>query len=121
VWLRPLAEACGRQPTDAQVGNTMIDLTPVQTEIASICKTIGIKRLELIGSAARDDFCSDSSDIDVLIEFDGAHDLFHRYFACKRQLEELFKRKVDVVQVGAVKNPYMKQSIERDRVVVYAA
>jgi predicted nucleotidyltransferase len=103
------------------VENTMIDLTPMQTEIESICQALAVKRLELIGSAARDDFCSDSSDIDVLVEFDGAHDLFRRYFACKRRLEELFKRKVDVVQAGAVKNPYVKQSIERDRVLVYGA
>ena len=99
----------------------MIDLTPMQTEIVAICETLAIKRLELIGSAARDDFCVASSDIDVLVEFDGAHDLFHRYFECKRRLEALFKRKVDVVQAGAVKNPYVRQSIERDRILVYGA
>lgn len=99
----------------------MINLTPMRTEIESICKTLAIERLELIGSAARDDFCLASSDIDVLIKFEGTHDLFHRYFECKRRLEELFGRKVDVVQAGAVKNPYVRQTIERDRVLVYGA
>ena len=74
----------------------MIDLTPMQAEIESLCKTLAIKRLELIGSAARDDFCLARS-------------------------EELFGRKVDVVQAGAVKNPYVRQTIERDRVLVYGA
>ncbi len=99
----------------------MIDLTPMQTEIAAICMALAIKRLDLIGSAARDDFCLASSDVDVLIEFDGADDLFHRYFECKRRLEALFGRKVDVVQANAVKNPYIRQTIERDRILVYGA
>ena len=99
----------------------MMDLTPMQTEIESTCKTLAVKRLELIGSAARNDFCLASSDIDVLVEFEGTHDLFHRYFECKRRLEDLFKRNVDVVQAGAVKNPYVRQSIERNRVLVYGA
>lgn len=97
----------------------MIDLTPMQAEIESTCKILAIKRLELIGSAARDDFNLASSDIDVLIEFEGTHDLFQRYFECKRRLEALFGRKVDVVQAKAVKNPYVRQTIERDRVLVY--
>ena len=99
----------------------MIDLTPLQAEIADICRELAIKRVELIGSAARDDFCHESSDIDVLVEFEGTDDLFQRYFDLKKRLESLFGRKVDVVQAGAVKNPYIRQTMERDRILVYGA
>jgi predicted nucleotidyltransferase len=99
----------------------MIDLTPYHTDIAEICQTLTIKRLELVGSVSRDDFCPDSSDIDVLVEFEGNSNLFHRYFALKARLESLFKRKVDVIQAGAVKNPYVQETIERDRVLIYGA
>ena len=99
----------------------MLDLTSLQSEIADICRALAIKRVELIGSAARDDFCHESSDVDVLVEFDGTDDLFHRYFELKQRLESLFGRKVDVVQAGAVKNPYIRQTMERDRILVYGA
>ncbi len=99
----------------------MIDLERYQTQIADICKALAIKRLELVGSAARDDFCPLDSDIDLLVEFEGSADLFHRYFELKARLEALFGRKVDVIQARAVKNPYVRETIERDRILVYGA
>lgn len=97
----------------------MIDLTPYQSSIAEICQALGIRRLELIGSATRDDFRPDSSDIDMLVEFGGDTDLFHRYFDLKARLESLFERKVDVIQAGAIKNPYVQETIDRDRMLIY--
>lgn len=99
----------------------MIDLGPYRSKIDDICKALAIKRLDLVGSAARDDFCPVGSDIDVLIEFEGHTDLFHRYFELKARLESLFGRKVDVIQAKAVKNPYVRETIERDRILVYGA
>jgi predicted nucleotidyltransferase len=59
--------------------------------------------------------------IDVLVEFEGKADLFHRYFALKEHLEALFGRRVDVIQAGAVKNPYVRETIQRDRVLMYGS
>ncbi len=99
----------------------MIDLVPYQANLAAICQALDIKRLDLIGSASRDDFCPESSDIDVLVQFEGSSDLFHRYFELKARLESLFGRKVDVIQAGAVKNPYVRETIERDRMLIYGS
>jgi predicted nucleotidyltransferase len=99
----------------------MIDLAPYQASIAAICRDWDIKQLDLIGSATRDDFRPESSDIDVLVEFEGTSDLFHRYFTLKERLESLFGRKVDVIQAGAVKNPYVRETIERDRMIIYGS
>ena len=57
----------------------------------------------------------------MLIQFAGKEKLFHRYFDLKFKLEELFVKKVDMLQEGAIDNPYVKASLEKDRVSVYAA
>ena len=79
-----------------------------------------MRRLDLIGSAAREDF-SDESDIDVLVTFGTDENLFERYFTLKAKLEEIFGRKVDVVEERAIRNPFFKQAIEKDRVNLYGA
>ena len=77
-----------------------------------------MQRLDLIGSAARDDFAS-NSDIDVLVNFGGDERLFSRYFDLKERLEAIFERPVDVIEERAVKNPYFKKAIEKDRITIY--
>jgi len=99
----------------------MIDLSMYRARLTELCRSLSVKRLELVGSAARDDFQPESSDIDVLIEFDGTQSLFNRYFDLKFGLESIFGRKVDVIQNGAMKNPHLRSSIEHDRIAVYEA
>jgi predicted nucleotidyltransferase len=83
--------------------------------LQSICRRFHVRRLDLFGSAARGDFEPDRSDIDLLVEFD--HDQhealsLRTYFGLKEALEELLGRSVDLVESGAVHNPYLKASIE---------
>ena len=85
------------------------------------CRDLRVKRSDLVGSASRDDFQSERSDIDVLVEFDGLDRLFDRYFELKIRLEEQFGRQVDVIQDSAVKNPYVRRSLNRDRVRIYGS
>ena len=99
----------------------MIDLNTYQSQLIELCRSLSVKRLELVGSAAREDFQSELSDIDVLIEFDGTQSLFDRYFELKFGLERIFGRKVDVIQNGAIKNPHLRASLEQDRIPVYEA
>jgi uncharacterized protein len=96
----------------------MINLAPFKSDIEQICKDLSLQKLDLIGSAARDDF-SDKSDIDVLVTFSGDENLFDRYFRLKERLEEVFKRKVDVIEERAIRNPFFRQAINRDRINVY--
>ena len=85
-----------------------------------MCKNLPVKRLGLFGSALRDDF-SEKSDVDVLVIFDSDEeiDLFDKYFELKENLEELFKRKVDLVVDKNFKNPVLKEFIDRTRTIVY--
>ena len=94
-----------------------------RSEIAEICKRRGVLRLEVFGSAARGDFDDRTSDIDFLVEFDdhpGASAL-ETYFGLKEELEALFGKPVDLVMPAAVRNPYIRAELTRDRQIVYAA
>ena len=89
--------------------------------IAKICTDLRVKRLDVVGSAARDDFQPERSDIDVLVEFEGVDRLFDRYFELKIRLEHQLGRQVDVIQDSAVRNPYVKKNLDQDRVRIYGS
>ena len=91
--------------------------------ISAICQRYRISRLEVFGSAARSvDFNPDSSDADFLVEFaPDAQPGLDVFFGAKAALEQLLGRNVDLVESGAVRNPYVLASINRNREAVYAA
>jgi len=93
-----------------------------RAEIAELCRRYHVRRLEVFGSAARgEDFDPARSDMDFLVEFDPAAkvSLFDTYFPLKEALETLFGRPVDLVEDGAVENPYLRAHIEQSREPVY--
>ena len=77
----------------------------------------------MFGSAARaEDFDPASSDADFLVEFaPGVQPGLDNFFGAKAALEALLGRGVDLVESGAVRNPYVLASINRSREAVYAA
>ncbi|MGA7669692.1 MAG: nucleotidyltransferase domain-containing protein [Nitrolancea sp.] len=94
-----------------------------QDELAQLCRKFQIRRLELFGSASRDDFDPHSSDLDFLVEFEDMPpaDFSDAYFGMLASLEELFGRNVDLVSTAAVRNPYFLEAIEHSRSILYAA
>jgi len=96
----------------------MIDLERFKGRIYELGKRLSLRRLDLVGSAARADFTEDS-DVDVLVTFGSDENLFDRYFALKSELEEIFGRKVDLIEERAIRNPYFRESIENDRIKIY--
>lgn len=93
-------------------------------EIEDLCRRLGVRRLDVFGSAVADTFDLETSDIDVLVEF--AHDrpgfdYFDTYFTLKESLEELLGRAVDVVSVASIRNPYFRDRVMRTREPLYAA
>ena len=77
----------------------------------------------MFGSAARaDDFDASSSDADFLVEFDTDMPVgLDAFFGAKADLEKLLGRGVDLVEPGAIRNPFVLASINRSRESVYAA
>lgn len=93
-------------------------------ELRRLCRRYGVARLEVFGSAARgSDFDPAASDADFLVEFGAANDLspLDQFFGLARALEQLLGRRVDLVESGAVRNPFVLAEINRAREVVYAA
>jgi predicted nucleotidyltransferase len=98
----------------------VIDIEKVKPEIERVCQRLPVKRLGLFGSALSQKF-SQGSDVDVLVIFDSGEDidLFDKYFELKEQLEQIFKREVDLVVDRKFKNPVLREAIDRTRTVIY--
>lgn len=94
-----------------------------RSQLDELCRRMGVRRLEVFGSAARHDFDQALSDIDFLVEFepDSGRSALETYFGFKDELEALFARPVDLVMPAAIRNPYIRAEIERAKQVVYAA
>jgi len=94
-----------------------------QKALQELCLKHRVHRLELFGSAAGQGFDPESSDIDFLVEFHQLRDneYAEAYFGLLEDLKALYKREVDLVVESAVKNPYLRQSIDRSRKLLYAA
>ena len=72
----------------------------------------GVTRLSLFGSMARDE-ATESSDIDILVSFDGPA-TSERYFGVLFFLEDLLGRPVDLVtdkSLRAELKPYVEQTL----------
>ena len=91
--------------------------------IAEVCSRLGVIRLDVFGSALRDDFRPGDSDIDLLVEFRALspHELVDAYFDLREELRSILDAEVDLVMSDAVKNRYIAADIERTKQVLYAA
>lgn len=96
-----------------------------RAEIASVCRRYGVRRLEVFGSAARGgDFNPAASDADFLVAFDpAAPDLspLEQYFGLVEALAGLLGRPVDLIESGALRNPFILAAVNQTREVVYAS
>jgi predicted nucleotidyltransferase len=92
-----------------------------QDQIEAFCRKWKIRQFALFGSVLRDDFRPDS-DVDVLVEFepDAMHTLF-TFVEMQDELSDLFGRKVDLVQKGAVTNPFVRHHIRHHHRTLYDA
>jgi hypothetical protein len=77
----------------------------------------------VFGSAAREDFDPDRSDVDLLVEFESLPEggYADAYFGLREALETLLGREVDLVAASALLNPYVKADVERTKALLYAA
>jgi len=88
--------------------------------VRTLCKLHKVQRLFVFGSVLSDRFQKDS-DIDLIVDFQGVdlYDYADNYFDFKESLEILFKREVDLLEDKAIKNPYLRHSIDSSKVLVY--
>jgi uncharacterized protein len=97
-------------------------LVDKRSEIATVCRANDVKRLELFGSRARADW-SAASDADFLVEFNHPFvaGIFDRFLALHDDLERIIGCRVDLVECSSIENSVLRQRIDHDRILVYAA
>jgi predicted nucleotidyltransferase len=89
--------------------------------IAEFCRRWKVTEFALFGSVLRDDFRPDS-DVDVLLTFEpDAPWTLWDLSRMRMELEEIFDRKVDLVEKKALKNPFRRHAILAGQRVIYAA
>ncbi|GAB4511767.1 MAG: nucleotidyltransferase domain-containing protein [Allomuricauda sp.] len=88
--------------------------------LKSLCDKYHVEKMYLFGSALNSNFTS-KSDIDFLVRFKPI-DLakyFENYISFKENLKELLGREIDLVEEQTLKNPILKNSIDKNKELVY--
>jgi predicted nucleotidyltransferase len=90
--------------------------------LRNLCEKYAIKTMHAFGSVTTAEFNA-ASDIDLLISFKDIpfEQYTDNYFNLHADLEQLFKRKVDLLTERALSNPFFIRSIEDTKQLLYAA
>jgi predicted nucleotidyltransferase len=97
-------------------------IRPLLIPLVESCKRHRVSRLSVFGSSTQAEAGVVPGDVDILIRFDeDTPNRFDEYFDLKEELERIMGMPVDIVEEGAIRNPYLRDEIERTRVDVYAA
>ena len=81
-----------------------------------------MSELFVFGSVLGDSF-NEESDIDFVVDFSDVslEDYADNYFDLKFSLERILKRDVDLLERKAIRNPYLLESIDSTKQLVYEA
>jgi uncharacterized protein len=89
-------------------------------KITSLCEELKVEKLWIFGSATKSSFSAES-DVDFLVSFEKMEpeDYAENYFLLAENLEEILGRKVDLVTINSLSNPYFIQSVEESKLLIY--
>lgn len=89
-------------------------------EIQRLCKKNGVKELYSFGSVNTTKFSKDS-DVDLMVDFKTNDPIEYtdNYFDLKFELERLLKRPIDLLESKAIKNPFLKENIDKSKILIY--
>jgi predicted nucleotidyltransferase len=89
-------------------------------ELDRLCRTYGVQRLDLFGSATTGHFDPAASDLDFIVRFaDTGLGYADRYLGLAESLEAIFQRKVDLLTERSVHNPIFRAEVEQSRQRIY--
>ena len=92
-------------------------------KIIPLCEKHKVKTISVFGSAARNDMTAES-DIDFLVQFSDEIDVLDyadNYFAFLEGLKEITGKKIDLISTNSLRNPILKEEINRSKIELYAA
>lgn len=90
--------------------------------LQKLCQEYDVKTMHVFGSASTDTF-NEFSDLDLLISFKdiSIEKYTDNYFELHEKLEKLFNRKIDLLTTKSLSNPYLIESVEQTKQLLYAA
>ena len=88
--------------------------------IKALCNKYRVSSLFAFGSVLTDKFNSES-DIDLVVDFEniGVNEYADNYFDFKFSLQDTFHRNIDLLEEKAIRNPYMRRSIDLSKKLIY--
>ena len=89
-------------------------------KISDLCNKHKVAKLFVFGSILTGNY-NKSSDIDFIVDFRnvGLYEYADNYFDLKTSLEKLLNRQVDLLEDKAIKNPYLRKSIDSSKQLIY--
>jgi predicted nucleotidyltransferase len=91
-----------------------------RNRIIDICSRYKVAKLFVFGSVLTNRF-NEESDVDFVVGFDNVAlpEYADNYFDLKSELEKILNRKVDLLEEKAIRNPFLRKSIDSSKVLVY--
>jgi nucleotidyltransferase len=90
--------------------------------IFDLCRKHKVKSLAVFGSILTDRF-NEQSDVDLLVDFQpldpDKFDYVTNYFDFRDALEQLFSRKVDLIEYGNNLNPLFRAMVDKKKRLIY--
>lgn len=90
--------------------------------ITELCRKFRVKTLSVFGSILTNRF-SRESDIDMLVDFEIVDneewDYVDNFFGLRDGLENLFGRRVDLIEEKGIRNPLFRKSIDNQKHIIY--
>lgn len=79
-----------------------------------------VKHLYAFGSVLTHRFNTDS-DIDLIVDFEPVDALQYadNYYDLKFSLQDVFQKRVDLLEEKAIKNPYFREVVDKQRQLIY--
>ncbi len=92
-----------------------------EVDFEGLCKNHSVKLLFAFGSSVTDNFDFEKSDIDLMVEIDELDPIIRgeKILSLWDKLEIFFKKKVDLLTNPNIRNPYLRQSINESKVLIY--
>lgn len=89
-------------------------------QIKKLCDSNKVKSLFVFGSVIKDKL-KPNSDIDFVVDIDDKDPLSYsdKYFDLKFNLEKIFNRKIDLLEQRAIKNRFLRQEIDQNKLLIY--
>ena len=84
-------------------------------KIIALCKKYKVSKLFVFGSILTNRF-NKESDVDFIAQ---VTDYFSNFFDLKYALEDILGREVDLLEEHAIRNHYLKETIEQTKALIY--